>query len=180
MTMALDRIAFDVERNVRPVHYEREFAQRDADHPDGLYTTSNFVSEVNDFWDGACSEYGIDPKNEVIENAGYLVCEIARTAFENEEAKGCKVSLDIEADAIRIVVEETIGVYDEEADIEVLEVGGGLSGAFESSSTFAIEINGKKFEKQPEENELVKTGDSEIATGSRVTFTIRIPHESRI
>ena len=95
--------------------------------------------------------------------------ELGKNALEI--AEGGEIKVIFEPDKIKVVVTDDKG-WDGDPNDDILygSPGHGLSGVKRYADEFIIESNGVKFTKVPKKKKLVKTEDTEVEQGTKITF----------
>jgi len=124
------------------------------------------VGALNDWWQKICTESGLNLNSKELKKIDYYLLEIARNAFENIGSGEIKVIFEPKKATI-IITDHGHGFENPNEDIQL---GHGLHQVKKYADEFIIESNGAKFTKIPKRKKLVKTEDTDIMQGSKITF----------
>ena len=131
--------------------------------------TNEVVGELNGWWKKICVENKIDPDDRRFKNIDYFIIELGKNALEH--ADGGEIKVLFENDKITVIVTDRgQGFENPNDDILYGVPGHGLSEVKRYADEFIIETNGKKFTKVPKKKKLVSSEDTDVQSGTRITF----------
>ena len=141
----------------------------EAKKAERTYDTNALVGMMNTWWKQICAESNINPNDKKLKNIDYYMMELGKNALEI--AEGGEIKVIFEPDKIKVVVTDDKG-WDGDPNDDILygSPGHGLSGVKRYADEFIIESNGVKFTKVPKKKKLVKTEDTEVEQGTKITF----------
>ncbi|MBU4030945.1 hypothetical protein KJ756_02210 [Patescibacteria group bacterium] len=140
----------------------------DAEKAEKTYDTQELVSMMNKWWKQICAENNLDPNDKKLKNINYYIMELGKNALE--VAEGGKIKVILEPNKIKVVVTDDMGWDGDPNDDILYKQGHGLSQVKRYADEFTIETNGAKFTKVPKKKKLVKSEDTDIKHGSKISF----------
>ena len=161
------------ESKEQPVHeYSVNFLSSlhpEAEQAEKTYDTFGLLTMMSEWWKKICLENNIIPDDKKLKNVDYYIMELGKNALEY--AGGGEIKVIFDPDKIRVVVIDNKGWDgDPNDDILYYSPGHGLSEVKKFADEFIIETNGQKFTKIPKRKKLVRTQDTDIKQGSKITF----------
>lgn len=132
--------------------------------------TLGLVGEMNVWWENICAENGWDENDKRWGNMNYYLMELGKNALEWGHGER-EMQIFFEENKITVVVsDDGAGFEDPNNDIDI-HPGHGLSEVKKFADGFIIETNGKKFSKIKGKRKLVKSEDTSVSRGIRITLT---------
>jgi len=136
--------------------------------------TLEFVAEFNPWWDNVCEENRLDPRNPFWEEVGYQIMELGKNAIEYGGVEG-EIQIILEKDKVTaIVTDKGVGFENPNTEIVFNKPGHGLSEVKEYADEFSIETNGKKFTKTPNKPNLIRSKQTDVKEGTRITLVKKL------
>ncbi|MFA5871187.1 MAG: hypothetical protein WC858_00520 [Parcubacteria group bacterium] len=160
-------------KETNPKCYKIHF---DDDHFGDIETpidTYRLVGRLNAWLDTIFAENQLDSANPKISFLCYCIVELSKNALEY--ATGGEIAVNFEPNKITVIVADNES-WDGDPNNDILygSPGHGLSRVKGFADEFIIETNGQKLMKVPGKRKLVKSADTEIKQGTKITFVKKL------
>ncbi len=157
----------EIEPKSYGVHFDNNHFG-DTERPKGT-STHDLVGELNGWWKRICTEQGVNPEDKSLKQVDYYLMELGKNALDY--TGGGEIKVIFESNKITVVVsDQGQGFEDPNDDILYGSPGHGLSEVKRYADEFIIETNGAKFTKAPKKKKLVRSEETDIQQGSKITF----------
>ena len=131
--------------------------------------TLSLVGKMNTWWKNICVENGWDKDDKRWKNIDYYIMELGKNALEYGRGDREIKILFGENKITVIVTDNGVGFDNPNDDIGVRHEHG-LSVVEKFADEFIIESNGRKFVKVDNKRKLVKSEDTDIMRGTKITL----------
>jgi anti-sigma regulatory factor (Ser/Thr protein kinase) len=151
--------------------YEVDFNDRhfgEIERPGG---TDKLVGDLHNWWAKICSEAGLNPEAKHLAKAHYYIMELGKNALEHGD--GGKIKVIFELHKITVITTDQGHGFEDLEDVEYCsssQYGHGLNEVRKYSDDFCVESGGRKYAKVKGKRKLIDSGESDIKTGSKITF----------
>lgn len=156
------------ENEVEPRSHEIRFDFDSFDDTKESIDTDVVRRKLDTWWDNICAANEVDPRDGNLEHVGYFIIELGKNAFEN--AHGGEIRVTFEEQKITVVVTDKGPGFENPNDDIAASPEHGLSELRDYADELTIETNSTKFTKVPDGEELVRTDDTDVKQGAKITF----------